>query len=207
MVSGCCCGRRMSGNPSPEGLCMMTRGSTPKKNIKPSRINRPRIPMPPPRPAPPPPPGKRTPPGKGKPTRPPSPRRSSTFWLSLSPRHRIFASPKFGSQEPYRNCPPFMHGTGFRTRPGGPWRVFRHPSSGMRGIAQILVVKSEIDTKPSKNCHRQEAICTRPVVSRLGGSAFCVMRTSLGNPRAGALLFWAASPAATWRRMPVRWRS
>ena len=69
-----------------------------------------------------------------------------------------------------------------------PWGVKRTP--------QILVVKSEIDKKASQNCHRHKAFYTRPVVFRLGGSAFCVMRTSLGNPRAGALLFYL--PSLLW---------
>ena len=66
---------------------------------------------------------------------------------------------------------------------------------GVRRNCQILVVKSEIDKKASQNCHRSKAFYTRPVVFRLGGSAFCVMRTSLGNPRAGALLLWAWAKA------------
>jgi hypothetical protein len=60
---------------------------------------------------------------------------------------------------------------------------------GVRRASQILVVKSEIDKELSHNCHAFKAFFTRPAVFRLGGSAFCVMRTSLGNPRAGALLF------------------
>src|SRR5512147_1954696 len=66
---------------------------------------------------------------------------------------------------------------------------------GVRRNCQILVVKDEIDKESSQKCHRPKAFYARPVVFRLGGSAFCVMRTSLGNPRAGALLFWARSKA------------
>src|SRR6476661_9052687 len=100
VVSGRDCGSLMSGkfDSSPPGPppCMMTRGSTPKKDIKPSRIRSPTMPMPPP--LAPPPLGKRRPPppgnGEPKPPPPPSSRRSSTFSLSLSPRHRIFRPPR-----------------------------------------------------------------------------------------------------------------
>ena len=80
--------------PPPGGPpCRITLGSTPKKNIRPRMMRMPRMPMPPPRPEPP--LGKRTPPpGKGKPKPPPSSRRSSTFSLSLSPRHRMASSPR-----------------------------------------------------------------------------------------------------------------
>src|SRR5262249_12982542 len=155
----------------------------------------PTMPMPPP--LAPPPPGKRRPPppGNGEPKPPPpSSRRSSTFSLSLSPRHRIFRSPRhLLADMPEVPVHSAWHGLAYK-RKGRLWGAGRAAEDqpwGVRRNCQILVVKSEIDKKASQNCHRPEAFYTRPVVSRLGGSAFCVMRTSLGNPRAGALLFFA----------------
>src|SRR4029078_3012697 len=57
----------------------------------------------------------------------------------------------------------------------------------------MLVAIKKTDKESSKNCHRPKACSMRPVVFGLGGSAFCVMRTSLGTPRAGALFFAAAA--------------
>jgi hypothetical protein len=56
--------------------------------------------------------------------------------------------------------------------------------------SQIFVVKSGIENKALKNCHRPKAFCTCQLYFVWVVGAFCVMRTSLGNPRAGALLFW-----------------
>src|SRR5262249_25541122 len=142
-----------------------------------------------PRPAPP--PGKRMPPpGIGNPKPPPSSRRSSIFSLSLSPRHRIFRPPRHTLAylpEGPAHCawPVPAH----KRKCEGGERPLNNQPWGVKRTTQILVVKSEIDKKASQNCHRHKAFYTGPVVFRLGGSAFCVMRTSLGNPRAGALPF------------------
>src|SRR5215831_9394385 len=176
----------------------------PKKNIKPRMIRMPKMPMPPPRPAP---PGKLMPPppgiGKPKPP-PPSSRRSSIFSLSLSPRHRIFRPPRHASAglpERPEHCawPAPAHKLNSVPLEGREKAPNDQPR-GVRRNPQILVVKSEIDKKASQNCHRHKAFYRRPVVFCLGGSAFCVMRTSLGNPRAGALLFWAPPLSAAERR-------
>src|SRR5262249_26124428 len=149
--------------------CMMTRGSTPKKNIKPSRIRIPTMPMPPP--LAPPPPGKRRPPppGNGEPKPPPpSSRRSSTFSLSLSPRHRIFRPPRHLVGGHVGSTRPFCMARACLQAQGEPLKGRETAADdqlwGVRRNCQILVVKSEIDKKASQNCHRQEAFYARPVV-------------------------------------------
>ena len=122
------------------------------------------MPMPPP--LAPPPPGKRRPPppgnGEPKPPPPPSSRRSSTFSLSLSPRHRIFRPPRhFSADMPEVPVHSAWHGLAYK-RKGEPLRPRETVSGdqplGVRRNCQILVVKSEIDKEASQNCHRPEGI-------------------------------------------------